>query len=49
MELDSGFPAACAGARGDPNRASPTFSLALAALPEAHWSALSPAGIHSEG
>jgi hypothetical protein len=43
MELDSRFPALCARAHGDPARAFPTFSLAMAALPEAHWSALSPA------
>ena len=30
-------------ARGNPQHAYPTFSLALAALPEAHWSALTPA------
>ena len=28
---------------GNPQRTYPTFSLALAALPEAHWSALTPA------
>ena len=33
----------CAAAQGDPQRAYPTFSLALAALPEPHWSALTPA------
>jgi hypothetical protein len=42
MELDSTFPACCAEAQGDPRHAYPTFSLALAALPEAHWSALIP-------
>jgi ATPase family protein associated with various cellular activities (AAA)/winged helix domain-containing protein len=41
-ELDSGFAAAVAAAQGDPGRRRPTFGLALAALPEAHWSALSP-------
>ncbi len=41
-ELDSKFAACCALAQGDPARLYPTFSLALAALPEAHWSALSP-------
>jgi ATPase family protein associated with various cellular activities (AAA)/winged helix domain-containing protein len=35
VELDSSFAARCG--------AAPTFSLALAALPEAHWSALTPA------
>jgi hypothetical protein len=42
MELDGGFAQACAGAHGDPARAYPTFGLALAALPGAHWSALAP-------
>jgi hypothetical protein len=44
MELDSSFADRCASAQGDPHRAYPTWSLALAALPDAHWSALSPAG-----
>ena len=43
IELDSTFAAVCAEAQGDPARAFPSFSLALAALPEAHWSALTPA------
>jgi hypothetical protein len=43
VELDARFPALCARARGDPGRDYPTFSLALAALPAAHWNALSPA------
>jgi len=42
MELDGAFAASCAAAQGDPHRAYPTFSLALAALPDAHWSALTP-------
>jgi hypothetical protein len=42
MELDSKFAALCAKANGDPRRDYPTFSLALGALPEAHWSALAP-------
>ncbi len=42
IELDSAFAPLCAGAQGDANRAFPTFSLALAALPDAHWSALTP-------
>jgi ATPase family associated with various cellular activities (AAA) len=42
VELDSTFAALCARAQGDPARPFPTFSLALAALPGAHWSALSP-------
>ncbi len=41
IELDGRFAALCADA-GDPARPWPTFSLALAALPEAHWSALTP-------
>jgi hypothetical protein len=43
VELDSGFAAACAAAQGDPARRFATFGLALAALPEPHWSALAPA------
>ncbi len=42
VELDAEMAALCAQAAGDPARAHPTFSLALGALPEAHWSALSP-------
>ena len=42
VELDSTFPACCATAQGDPRKLHPTFSLALAALPDAHWSALAP-------
>ncbi|ANP53288.1 hypothetical protein J2Z21_008556 [Streptomyces griseochromogenes] len=34
--------ARCAAAAGDPQRAYPTFSLALAALDGPHWSALTP-------
>lgn len=41
-ELDPTTGARCAAASGDPERAHPTFSLALAALGEAHWSALTP-------
>ena len=43
MDLDSTFSPLCAAAQGDQHRSFPTFSLALAALPEAHWSALTPA------
>jgi hypothetical protein len=43
-ELDGGFAALCAAAHGDPGRTRPTFGLALAALPGAHWSALTPDG-----
>ena len=41
MELDSTFDSLCAAIQGD-LRPFPTFSLALAALPDAHWSALAP-------
>ena len=44
VELDARFPALCAAAQGDPARAYPTFSLALAALDDPHWSAITPAG-----
>jgi ATPase family associated with various cellular activities (AAA)/Winged helix domain, variant len=42
MELDSKFAGVCGRANGDPHRDYPTFGLALAALPEEHWSALTP-------
>jgi hypothetical protein len=42
VELDSDFEALCEAAAGKANCARPTFSLALAAFPEAHWSAISP-------
>ncbi len=42
IELDGGFAALCANAQGDPARPWPTFGLALAALDNAHWSALLP-------
>jgi hypothetical protein len=42
MELDSRFAVVCAQANGDARRAYPTFSLALGALRDAHWSALTP-------
>ncbi|MFE3828465.1 ATP-binding protein [Streptomyces sp. NPDC059092] len=41
-ELDPTTGARCAAASGAPDRAYPTFSLALAALTEPHWSALTP-------
>jgi AAA+ superfamily predicted ATPase len=44
MELTGAFAAECAAAQGDPRRGYPTFALALAALDEAHWSALTPQG-----
>ena len=40
VELDASFAELCAAAHGETRRAYPTFGLALAALPEAHWSAL---------
>ncbi len=43
MEFDAAIAPLCAEAQGDPQRPYPTFSLALAALPQAHWSALAPA------
>src|SRR5271157_1756281 len=43
IELDSSLAGLCAAAQGGSARNFPTFSLALAALPEAHWSALNPA------
>ncbi len=42
VEWDSHFSALCAAAQGDTLRGRPTFSLALAAFADAHWSALSP-------
>lgn len=42
MELNGAVPELCARAQNDPARPFPTFALALATLPGAHWSALSP-------
>jgi ATPase family associated with various cellular activities (AAA) len=42
IELDASFAGLCAAAQGDTARTYPTFSLALAALPSPHWSALTP-------
>jgi SpoVK/Ycf46/Vps4 family AAA+-type ATPase len=42
IELDSAFASLCAEAQGDPQKNYPTFGLALAVLPDAHWSALTP-------
>ena len=44
IELDAEFAALCAAAQDDAQRNYATFALALAALPGAHWSALTPAG-----
>jgi hypothetical protein len=43
VELDTSFAQLCAEALGDPRHNYATFGLALAALSEGHWSALSPA------
>jgi len=43
MELDSRFARLCAAAHGDPSRPWPTFSLAMTALRDPVWSALTPA------
>ena len=42
VELESRFAQACAAAQNESRLISPTFSLALGALEEAHWSAVSP-------
>jgi hypothetical protein len=44
VELDTAVARACAIAQGDPARQYATFSLAMATLPDAHWSATTPAG-----
>ena len=41
-ELDAEAGRLCAALNGDPNARAPTFAIALAALQDAHWSALSP-------
>jgi hypothetical protein len=41
-ELDSSFAASFAAAHGNPLHPYPTFGLALATMPHAHWSALAP-------
>jgi len=42
VELDAEVAPLCAAAQGDAARPWPSFGLALAALPGAHWSALAP-------
>ncbi len=42
VELEASFADLCARARTDAQRPYPTFSLALAAFPEAEWRSLSP-------
>lgn len=43
VELDSNIAALCAELHADPRRPQPSFGLAMTVLPEAHWSALTPA------
>ncbi|HEX8421975.1 MAG TPA: hypothetical protein VF634_01105, partial [Pyrinomonadaceae bacterium] len=42
IELDADLASLCAAAQGDPQHAYPTFTLALAALAEPNWEAVSP-------
>ncbi len=42
VELESTWVPLCAAAQGDPQRTYPTFSLALAILPQPDWQALAP-------
>lgn len=42
MEFDGEWASLCAKVAGDPQRNYPTFSLALAALPQAYWGAIAP-------
>ena len=44
VELDARFGEALAAVVPDGSPAAPTFGLALAALADPHWSALTPAG-----
>jgi len=44
MELDAGFAELVASIQGEQSFFQPSFGLALAALPGAHWSAVSPGG-----
>jgi hypothetical protein len=41
-ELDASLAGLCARVHGDPTRPHPTFGLAMAALEDAHWSAITP-------
>jgi len=43
VELNSEISKLCAEIHGNPNSTYPTFGLALAALPQPHWNALTPA------
>lgn len=42
VEMNTGLATLCAEASGQPQRAWASFSLALAALPDPHWSAIAP-------
>ncbi|MGH7451823.1 MAG: ATP-binding protein, partial [bacterium] len=42
LELDAAFAALFAKLQNDPQRTFPTFSLAMAMLPEPNWSAITP-------
>lgn len=42
VDLDGTFAALCAAAQGDPQRIYPTFSLAMAVLPDPNWGAFTP-------
>ncbi len=44
VELDASFAPLCAAASGDKQRCYPTFSLAIAVLENADWSAFTPSG-----
>jgi ATPase family associated with various cellular activities (AAA) len=44
VEMDSTLAARCAEVQVSSPRSAPAFGLALATLPESHWSALTPAG-----
>jgi AAA+ superfamily predicted ATPase len=44
VELDPDFAHLCAAAQDNAQMTYPTFRLALAALPDSHWSAVTPAG-----
>ena len=43
-EFDAGVARLCATLHADPRRRAPSFGLALAVLPGAHWSAIAPTG-----
>ena len=44
VEIDPRVRAQCGALHGDPSRTMATITLALAALPDSHWSAFSPLG-----